>query len=73
MEEFGRNFQSLWETVEVFGGSPGVHKGLVDVLLRGTTRVKDVHKPTDQEIAKTVDDSCEAVKATLLVSGADKR
>ena len=73
MEEFGRNFQSLWETVEVFGGSPGVHKGLVNGLLSNMTQAKDVHKPTDQEIAKTVDDSCEAVKATLLVSGADKR
>jgi hypothetical protein len=27
MEEFGCNFQSLWETVEAFGGSPRVHKG----------------------------------------------
>ncbi len=30
-------------------------------------------KPTDQENAKAEDDSCEAVKATLLVSGANKR
>ncbi len=37
VEEFGRNFQSLWETVEAFGGSPGVHKGLVDGLLSNTT------------------------------------
>ncbi len=27
MEEFRHNFQSLWETVEASGGSPGVHKG----------------------------------------------
>jgi hypothetical protein len=73
VEEFRRNFQSLWETVEAFGGSPGVHKGLVDGLLSNTTRVKDVRKPTDQEIAKTEDGSCEAVKAALLVSGANKR
>jgi hypothetical protein len=59
--------------VEAFGGSPGVHKGLVDGLLSNTTRVKDLRKPTDQEIAKAEDDSCEAVKAALLVSGADKR
>jgi hypothetical protein len=32
-----------------------------------------VCKPTDQENAKAEDDSCEAVKATLLVSGANKR
>jgi hypothetical protein len=32
-----------------------------------------VRKPTDQEIAKAEDDLCKAVKATLLVSGANKR
>ncbi len=37
VEEFGRNFRSLWEMVEAFGGSPGVHKGLVDGLLSDTT------------------------------------
>jgi hypothetical protein len=37
VEEFGRNFRSLWETVEAFRGSPGVHKGLVDGLLSNTT------------------------------------
>jgi hypothetical protein len=37
VEEFGRNFRSLWETVEAFGGSPGVRKGLVDGLLSDTT------------------------------------
>ncbi len=73
VEEFGRNFRSLWETVEAFGGSPGVHKGLVDGLLSNTTQVKDVRKPTDQAIAKAEDDSCKAVKAALLVSGANKR
>jgi hypothetical protein len=25
--EYGRNFRSLWDTVEAFGGSPGIHKG----------------------------------------------
>ncbi len=50
-----------------------MHKGLVDGLLSNTTQVKDVRKPTDQEIAKAEDDSCKAVKATLLVSGDDKR
>ncbi len=32
-----------------------------------------MRKPTDQEIAKAEDDSCEAVRAALLVSGANKR
>ena len=33
VEEYGRNFRSLWDTVEAFGGSPGVHEGLVHVIL----------------------------------------
>ena len=41
VEEYGRNFRSLWDTVEAFGGSPGVHEGLVRGILsnvmRGTT------------------------------------
>jgi hypothetical protein len=32
VEKYGRNFRSLWDMVEAFGGSPGVHKGLVDRL-----------------------------------------
>ncbi len=50
-----------------------MHKGLVNGLLNNTTRVKDMRKPTDQETAKAEDDSCQAVKAALMVSGADKR
>jgi hypothetical protein len=73
VEEFSCNFQSLWESVEALGESPGVPKGLVDGLLSNMTQVKDVRKPTDQEIAKAEDDSCKAVKAALLVSGANKR
>ncbi len=33
VEEYGRNFRSLWDTVEAFGGSPGVHEGLVRGIL----------------------------------------
>jgi hypothetical protein len=73
VEKFGCNFRSLWETVEAFGGSPGVHKGLVDGLLSDMTQVNNVRNPTNQEIAKAENDSCKAVKATLLISGADKR
>ncbi len=29
-EEYARNFRSLWDMVEAFGGLPGIHKGLVD-------------------------------------------
>jgi hypothetical protein len=72
VEEFGRNFRSLWEMVEASGGSPGVHKGLVNGLLSDTTWVNDMHNPTNQEIEKAEDDSCKAVKAALLISGANK-
>ncbi len=34
VDEYGHNFRSLWDMVEAFGGLPGVHKGLVDRLLR---------------------------------------
>ncbi len=73
VEEFMRNFRSLWEMVEAFGGSPGVHKGLIDGLLSNTTQVNDMHNPTNYEIAEAEDDLCKAVKATLLISGANKR
>ena len=33
VEEYTRNFKSLWDTVEAFGGSPGLQKGLVKGLL----------------------------------------
>ncbi len=36
VEEYGRNFKSLWDTVEAFRGSPGTHKGLTDSFLAAT-------------------------------------
>jgi hypothetical protein len=70
VEEWGHNFRSLWDTIEAFGGSPGVHEELVRGILRnsmqGTT-------PTAQERSDTEETSSEAVKAALLISGADRR
>jgi hypothetical protein len=34
IEEYTRNFWSLWDTVEAFGGSPWIHQGLVDAELK---------------------------------------
>ena len=34
VEEYARNFRSLCDTVEAFGGSPGIHQGLVDAELK---------------------------------------
>jgi hypothetical protein len=33
VDEYAHNFKSLWDTVKAFGGSPGIHKGLVKGLL----------------------------------------
>ena len=37
-EEYGRNFRRLWDTMEVFGGSPRVHERLVWGILRNSMR-----------------------------------
>ena len=70
VEEYGCNSRSLWDTVEAFGGSPGVHEGLVRGILsnvmRGTT-------PTAKERSDAEETASEAVKAALLISGADRR
>jgi hypothetical protein len=42
MDKFARNFESLWDMVEVFGGSLGVHKGLVNELLATPGQVADL-------------------------------
>ena len=49
IEEYGRNFKSLWDTVEAFGGSPGVHNGLVEGILKDPGRVRNVNSITDAE------------------------
>ncbi len=33
VEEYTRNFNSLWDTDEAFGGTPGLQKGLVEGML----------------------------------------
>jgi len=33
MEIYGQNLTSLWEKFKACGVSPGVHKGLLDLLL----------------------------------------
>ncbi len=37
IKEYRRNFRSLWDTVEAFGGSPGIHRGLMDTILKPIT------------------------------------
>jgi hypothetical protein len=73
VDQYGRNFRSLCDTVKVFGGFPGVHKGLVNALLKDPSRVNDVHNVTPKECAETKETAYEVVKAVMLISGADKR
>ncbi len=63
VEESGRNLKSLWDTVEVFGGSPGPHKGMLEVLVKDKTRFSDSAAPTKEETATVEDDANKAIKA----------
>ncbi len=73
VKEYGRNLKSLWDTVEVFGGSPGLHKGMMEALAKDAARFVNAAAPTEDEIAKMEYEANEAVKAALLISGANKR
>ena len=71
VEEYGRNLKSLWDTVEAFGGSPGVHKGLTDTILMGAVPAGEV--ATAAQVMTAEEESNEKVKAALLISGADRQ
>jgi hypothetical protein len=73
VKEYGRNFHSLWDTVEAFSGSPGIHKGMVVVMLQDPKKVAGITKPMAKEIQKMHVEASEAVKAALLISGADRQ
>ena len=73
VEEYTQNFKSLWDTVEAFGGLPGLQKALVKGLLRASGRVRDPNNISDDERHEAEEEVTEAVKAALLISGADKR
>ncbi len=73
MDEYGRNFRSLWDTVEAFGGSPGIHKGLVDGLLKEPGQVADPANITANERRAAEEETNKLVKAALLISGAEKQ
>jgi hypothetical protein len=66
IEEYGRNFMSLWDTVKAFGESPGLHKGMIIALMQDPMKVVDLTKPTDKEIKKMHVEASESVKAALL-------
>ncbi len=73
VKEYGRNFRSLWDTVEAFGGSPGIHKGMVDAMLQDPKKVADIRNLTAKEFEKVHVEASEAVKEALLISCANKQ
>jgi hypothetical protein len=72
VKEYRRNLKSLWDTVEVFGGSPGLHKGMMEALAKDATRFGNAGVPMEDEITKMENEANKAVKTALLISGADK-
>jgi hypothetical protein len=59
--------------VAAFRGLPGVHKGLVDELLRQPGLVSDKDNITDDERKSVEEEANKSVNAALLISGAEKR
>jgi len=68
VEEYARNLRSLWDTVEAFGGSPGVHQGLVDAELLK----QGIRNASAPQLKAAEDVSSEQIKAALLISGASR-
>ena len=74
VEDYSRNLTSLWDTAEAFGASPGIHLGLVEGwLLAEPGPIADVNNITDIEQTEAEAQTSDAVKAALLISGANKR
>ncbi len=65
VDEYGHNFRSLWDTVEAFSGSPGIHKEL--------GQVANPANITANERKAAEEDANKSVKAALLISEAEKR
>ncbi len=49
VDEYTRNFKSLWDTLEAFGGSPGIYQGLVKGLLALPDQVRNPSNITNAE------------------------
>ncbi len=73
MDKFARSFKSLWDMVGAFGGSPGVHKGLVNGLLATPGQVTDPSNIMVDELIVAEEETAKAVKTALLINGVDKR
>ena len=73
MEDYSCNLNSLWETAEAFGASPGIHIGLIGGwLLAEPELIADVNNITNIERIKSETQTSDAVKAAILNNGSDK-
>ncbi len=70
VDKYSRNFKSLWDTVEAFGGSSSIDKGLVDMVLK--KKITDPSKASKKERVDAEAETSQAVKAALLISSAHK-
>ena len=74
VEDYSRNLTSLWDTAKAIGASPGIHRGLVEGwLFAKPGHIADVNNITDIERTEAETQTSDAVKAALLISGAEKR
>ena len=69
VEEYTRNFRSLWDTVQAFGGLLGIQDGLVEAKLRR----RNITNPSPTQLSEAEDMSIEQVKAAMLISGASRQ
>ena len=73
VEDYSCNITSLWDMAEDFGASPGIHRGLVEGrLIAKPGRISNINNITDAERAEDETQTLDAVKAALLISGANK-
>jgi hypothetical protein len=72
VEEYLWNLRSLWDTVEAFGGSTGVHKGLTEGLIKASRWVADPNNITEDKLP-AVKAEASAIKVAILISGVDRR
>jgi hypothetical protein len=68
VDEYRLNFRSLQDTVNAFGGSPGVHRGLVEGLLRGPNCRNNETNIMSLEPMRVEEDPCKARQSMLCYS-----
>ena len=72
VSEYVQDFKSLWATVETFGSSPGVHKGVVDKWLEQANWPADPANILAEERARAERESLQAMAACMIISGSNE-